>query len=93
MASVETSYLDLLLEPVTRCFTVEMAKRLVSLPPDPTVQARIAELAEKANEGQLTDVDRAEYEEYIRAADLVTKGNSPTWIAPSTKNTSELLIW
>ena len=56
MASVETSYLDRLLEPVTQCFTAEVAKRLISLPPDPTVQARIAELAEKANEGQLSDV-------------------------------------
>ena len=71
MASVETSYLGRLLEPVTQCFSAEVAERLISLPPDPAVQARIEDLAEKANEGQLSDVERAEYEEYIEAADLI----------------------
>ena len=71
MASVETSYLDRLLEPVTQCFTLEVAERLISLPPDPAIQARIEELAEKANAGQLSDVERAEYEEYIEAVDLI----------------------
>ena len=71
MASVETSYLDRLLEPVTRCFTTEVAERLISLPADATVQARIEELADKANEGQLSEVERAEYEEYVEAADLI----------------------
>jgi hypothetical protein len=71
MASVETSYLDFLLEPVTQCFSQEVAERLIALPPNPTVQARIEELAERANEGQLSDVERAEYEEYIEAVDLI----------------------
>ena len=53
MATVETSYLDRLLEPVTQCFTPEVAERLIALRPDPTIQAKIEELAEKANEGQL----------------------------------------
>ena len=68
---MEASYLDRLLEPVTQCFTAEVAERLISLPPDPIVQARIEELAEKANEGQLSDVERAEYEKYIEAVDLI----------------------
>ncbi len=71
MASVEASYLDRLLEPVTQCFTLEVAERLIALPPDPTIQARIEELADKANEGQLSDDERAEYEEYIEAVDLI----------------------
>ena len=68
---VETSCLDRLLEPVTQCFTPEVAERLISLPLDPTVQARIEELANKANEGQLSDVERAEYEEYIPQISVV----------------------
>ncbi len=68
---METSYLDRLLEPVTQCFTLEVAERLIALCPDPIVQARIEELADKANEGQLSDVERAEYEEYIEAVDLI----------------------
>ena len=71
MVSVETSYLERLLEPVTQCFTLEVAERLISLPPDPTIQARIEELADKANEGQLSDVERAEYKEYVEAVDLI----------------------
>ena len=71
MATVETSYLDRLLEPVTQCFTPEVAERLIALRPDPTIQAKIEELAEKANEGRLSDAERADYEEYIKAVDLI----------------------
>jgi hypothetical protein len=71
MAAAETSYLDLMLEPVAECFTADVAQRLLSLQPDPAIQARMQVLAEKANEGQLSDAERADYEEYIEAADLI----------------------
>ena len=70
MSTAETTYLDRLLLPVTECFTQEAAERLVSLRCDPEVRARIEELAAKANEGTLSEEERAEYEEYVEAVDL-----------------------
>jgi hypothetical protein len=71
MSTAAITYLDRLLIPVTECFTQEVAERLVSLRSDPEVEARIEELASKANEGTLTDEERAEYEEYVEAVDLI----------------------
>jgi hypothetical protein len=71
MATVETTYLDRLLAPVTDCFTPEVAERLVGLQADPEIEARIQELAAKANEGQLSVEERAEYTDYVEAVDLV----------------------
>jgi hypothetical protein len=60
-----------ILDPVARCFTPEVAKRVVELRPDPAVQARIEELAEKCNEGTITPEEVAEYDAYIQAMDVV----------------------
>ena len=68
----ETSALDRMLEPVSRCLTPEVAKQLVQLQADPETQTRIDELADKCTEGKLTDAERAEYETYVRAIDFIT---------------------
>jgi hypothetical protein len=60
-----------MLEPLTGCFTADVARRVVSLPADPNIQSRVTELAEKANEGTLSDDERTEYAEYVEAADVV----------------------
>ena len=65
------SVLDRLLEPVTRCLTPESARALVELRADADAQARIAELAEKCNEGQLTAEERREYETYVHVGNLI----------------------
>jgi len=65
------SVLDRLLEPVTRCLTAESARALVELRADETAQARIAELAEKCNEGRLTMEERREYETYVHVGNLI----------------------
>jgi hypothetical protein len=67
-----TQVLDRLLDPVGDFLTPEVARRLVAYRADATTQARIDELAEKCNEGQLTPVERREYETYIAAIDFVT---------------------
>jgi hypothetical protein len=51
--------------------TPDMARALVDFRFDAETQARVAELAEKANEGQLTDDERQEYAQYIEMGDLV----------------------
>jgi len=71
MATAELTYLDRLLTPVTQCFTPEVAERLIALRAEPDVQARIEELAAKANDGQLSADERAEYEDYVEAVDLI----------------------
>ena len=68
----EPSVLDLMLDPVSHCLDEGSARRLLDLRVDPTVQARVDELAEKANEGHLTESERAEYEAYINTDDFIS---------------------
>ncbi len=55
------------LAPVEDCLNGESARALVGLPPNPRVQARVDELAEKCNEGVLTPAERSEYDALIWA--------------------------
>lgn len=63
--------LDRLLDPVTRCLTPESARALVELRADEAARHRIAELAEKCNEGRLTSEERQEYETYVHVGNLI----------------------
>jgi hypothetical protein len=74
MASIaDESPLEKLLEPlVSQCFTAEVAQHVAAYRADQATQRRIDELAEKCNEGELTDAERAEYEGYVRAINLVS---------------------
>lgn len=65
------SVLDEVLDPLAECFTPDVARRIVAISLAPRQQARIDELAAKANEGQLNDSERADYEAYIEALDLL----------------------
>jgi hypothetical protein len=64
--------LDGLLEPLSRCLDVESARRVVELQVAPPVQERINTLAERANEGMLSDDERGEYEALINASDFIS---------------------
>jgi hypothetical protein len=55
------------LAPVERCLNRESALALLDLPANPRVRARVDELAEKCNEGQLTPAERSEYDALIWA--------------------------
>ncbi len=68
---MNTSVLDRFLEPFTDCLTSEVAERIVNLQIDSESQARLDKLAAKANEGQLTDDERQEYEEFVEGIDLM----------------------
>ena len=69
--SLDTPVLERLLEPVTRTLNVDTAKKLVRIKADGKVQARVAHLARKCNEGELTPEELAEYDRYIAFADFV----------------------
>jgi hypothetical protein len=63
--------LDRLLDPVTRCLTPEVARRLVELRADPEFQQRMDRLAERCTEGQLTPEERGEYDIYVRSLHII----------------------
>jgi hypothetical protein len=70
-AMAAASVLNRLLEPLTDCFTPEVARRVATLRADPETQARLDELAAKANEGDLTDEENDEYSAYVDAIDMI----------------------
>ena len=72
MVASAQSPLARLLEPVAQCLTPEVARQVVALKPDPGTQARIDELAAKANEGLLTPEEHDEYHAYVEAIDVIS---------------------
>ena len=63
--------LNQLLEPLSQSLSPEGAKAIVNLQIAPAIQARIEELADLCNEGQLSDSDRAEHEGYVEGAEIL----------------------
>jgi hypothetical protein len=71
MAVRPQNYLDSFFARVADCFTPDVAKRVLGVKVDADVRAWAQEMAEKANEGTLSEAERAEYEEYIEVVDLI----------------------
>jgi hypothetical protein len=71
MVDPSATTLDGLLESFSRCIDADSARRLAELHVSPEAQARVDELAEKANEGALTETERGEDEALINAADFI----------------------
>ena len=69
--TLSPTILDRLLEPVGNKMPLEYAKELVEFRASPEVQARIDQLADKCNEGELTDAERDEYDDYLQAIHLI----------------------
>jgi len=64
--------LERFVDHLTRGFTPELAKHFAELPkPNPEFQARLDELAGKANEGSLSHEETAEYDKYVEYMDFV----------------------
>jgi hypothetical protein len=70
--SYENAALDEVLEPVVRCFTPDVARQIAELRAAPAVQTRLDELASKANEGDLNEQEREQYEAYVDAIDVIS---------------------
>jgi len=66
-----TDLLDRLLDPVGRALSPEAARRLIALRADADAQAKMDDLADRANEGLLTPDERAEYESLVAATTLI----------------------
>ena len=72
MHALLTPALDRQYDSVRRCLTPETAKALLGLRVDAETQARLDELADKCTEGQLSEEERAEYEAYVSALNLIS---------------------
>lgn len=66
------SYLDRLLDPLTAAFTPEVARAVLELRADSELEAHIAELRRKVNEGTLTPTEDAEYKDFVEAVDVIS---------------------
>ena len=67
-----TNILDRFLDPVGSYLTPEVARRLIRFRADARTQKRLDELAEKNEDGKLTEAEREEYDTFISAIDFVT---------------------
>jgi hypothetical protein len=68
---IPTQVLNELLEPLSNCLTPEVARRVVALRASAAAQRRVDDLAEKCNDGELSADERAEYEAYVMAGNLI----------------------
>lgn len=66
-----TSILDRFLEPVVEFLPADTARKIIDLRIDASLQERIDELAEKANQGTLSADEREEYAAYIEELDMI----------------------
>ena len=66
-----TTALNQLLEPLSRTLGFEAARSISGLRIDPAIQARIEELADRCNEGLLTEAERVEYSGYVEGAEIL----------------------
>jgi hypothetical protein len=69
--SSETLAFERGVRPIMELVLPDKAEAVLSFSPDPELQARIEELAEKSNEGQLTYDEGREYAGYVRANKFV----------------------
>lgn len=67
-----TTYLDRFLTPVAEAFTPELARIVADIRIDAEVQSYVDSLAAKANAGNITSEEDAEYKALIDAADLIS---------------------
>jgi hypothetical protein len=65
------TFLERLLDPVSKSLNDDAARKLVRLKADRKTQARVDELARKCNEGELTASEKAEYDDFVNAGALI----------------------
>ena len=60
-----------ILEPVSSSLNEEAARKLIGVKADRKTQVRVAALARKCNEGELTPTELAEYQTYVMAGEFI----------------------
>jgi hypothetical protein len=69
--STAAVHLDRLLEPLAGCLSPEVAAKVAELRADEAMQGRLDYLADRSNEGSLTEEEREEYAGYLHAIDVI----------------------
>jgi hypothetical protein len=64
--------LEQVLDPFVECLTPESARKIVGLRAAPEAQSRLDQLADRANEGQLTSKEQAEYDTFRATFHMIT---------------------
>ena len=59
------------IDPILQFLTMDQARSIVEYRGEATLRQRIEQLAELANEGELSTAEQAEYEGYVRANKFV----------------------
>lgn len=59
------------LEPVFRAMPASTAMEIANLKAGETLQSRVEHLARRANEGELTEAEKVEYQSFIDAGDIL----------------------
>ncbi len=72
MSNTTSNVLDQILTPFTECLTPDVAQRIVEMQASSETQSRLDELADKANEGQLSSMEESEYAKYREAFHFIT---------------------
>lgn len=67
-----SALLDDLVDPLGRCLSPDVARRIVKLRASRKLQRRIRELGEKSDEGRLTRDEQADYETIARYIKFVS---------------------
>jgi hypothetical protein len=67
----DRSAFDRATDPIFNLLSPEQARAIVAFHGDAWLAKRAEELAQKCNEGELTDQERAEYEAYARANSFI----------------------
>jgi hypothetical protein len=85
---IESPSLERLLEPVSQSLNLEAAEKLVRLRVNAKTQAHIDKLARKCTAGRLTQAERAEYEGWVAAIDLIAilQAKARTLLAETAKS-------
>ena len=65
------NFMNRVLDPLAHSLNPEAAKSILATTIDAETQARVQDLAERANEGELTPEERDEYLSYVESADLL----------------------
>jgi hypothetical protein len=70
-ASASSPVIDQLVAPLGECLPPESARRLLALKADPSLQARVDDLAMRHSQGTLTSEEHSEYGRYVAFSTFV----------------------
>ncbi len=70
-SSTATELLGRVMEPLSRCLTLEAAREILGLKADENALRRIDDLAERCSLGLLTPEEQAEYQLFVEVGDLI----------------------